>query len=159
MRPTFDQIIAYTGSVFEVQAREIKGKRRTDRVVIPRNLALYLGYHMTGHSMSALAKMLDKNHTTVMHAINSAENKLQRDGEYRRKAMAILNKLDGKIAATKRVIEREKRVPKSLAEKLGISETAYKNGVRGTWPADMRFDMHPDVVTHRTGGEYVRGGV
>lgn len=157
MKPTLEKIIAFTGSEFQVQAKEIRSKRRTQRVVIARNLVCYLGYKIGGHSKKNIGRLLGRDHTTIMHAIDSAEERLRKSGEFRGKTMTVLNRIEGKLEDTKRIIEKQSRArtKKSEAEVIGISETAYKNGVRGVWPEGMMFDLHPDANDPKKAGKRV----
>lgn len=73
-KPTL-QIIREVLQAFPgVSVDDIKGSRRTDNIVKPRQLAMYEVYRQRPDmSYPAIARIFNRDHTTVMHAVKKIE--------------------------------------------------------------------------------------
>ena len=70
------------GEYFSVTVEEIKGKRRTKQVVLPRQLAMFLAHELTDLTLEAIARGFEKkDHTTVMHACEKVRGLIGKDAE------------------------------------------------------------------------------
>jgi chromosomal replication initiator protein len=59
---------------FSVSEDELLGKRRPKRIVIPRQIAMYLSYSLTDQTLQAIGDAYGgRDHTTVVHACNKME--------------------------------------------------------------------------------------
>jgi chromosomal replication initiation ATPase DnaA len=69
---------------FELQLAELTGPRRTKRVVLPRQLAMYLCRDLTGASLPAVGRAFGgRHHTTVIHAVDTVRGLLTQDPRLR----------------------------------------------------------------------------
>lgn len=78
---TVDTIIKVTAEHFKVSPYDLKGKKRTKRFVIPRQVAMYLSREMTVYSTTEIGTDFGRDHTTVMHAIERIESLTKTDTE------------------------------------------------------------------------------
>jgi chromosomal replication initiator protein len=86
----FEEVAAY----FNVRVSDIKGRRRTKQVVMPRQLSMYLIRKLTDHSLPEIGELCGgRDHTTVMHACESVESDLKKD----QKVKEIVGKLTALI--------------------------------------------------------------
>jgi chromosomal replication initiator protein len=72
----FEEVAAY----FNVRVSDIKGRRRTKQMVVPRQLSMYLIRKLTDHSLPEIGELCGgRDHTTVMHACESVESDMKKD--------------------------------------------------------------------------------
>src|SRR5579871_941665 len=57
------------GAHYGVSLREINSSRRSRHVAFSRHMAMYLCRELTGHSYPALGRAFDRDHTSVMYAV------------------------------------------------------------------------------------------
>ena len=70
---------------FQVKLSELKSKKRSRSVVVPRQIAMYLARKYTHHSLPDLGEAFGgKDHTSVLHSIRKVEKMLKEDEEMRR---------------------------------------------------------------------------
>jgi len=81
---TVDDIIKVTAEHFKVAPYDLKGKKRTKSFVIPRQIAMFLAREMTAFSTTEIGSDFGRDHTTVMHAIERIENKVNTDLELKK---------------------------------------------------------------------------
>lgn len=79
---------------FNIELSELKGKCRSQDIVTPRQVAMYLGRELTGLSLPALGKAFGRDHSTVLHACRKIEEKIARDKAF----AALITELSRKIA-------------------------------------------------------------
>ena len=64
---------------------ELLGKGRTNRVVFPRHVAMYLSRALTRCSLTDIGRRFGgRDHTTVIHALHSIEQRIRKTTELRR---------------------------------------------------------------------------
>ena len=64
-------------SHFEIKLEEITGKRRLRKLVVPRQVAMYLSHDMTEETLQNIgASFGGRDHTTVLHAYNKIQREL-----------------------------------------------------------------------------------
>jgi len=82
--PTVAQIIGAVCQEFKLSRSEIASARRTARVALPRQVAMYLCRHHTDAPLGAIgAELGGRAHSTVWHAIGAIEKRLARDAALR----------------------------------------------------------------------------
>lgn len=65
---------------FGITLAEMKGKKRTKEIVLPRQVAMYLSRELTDNSLPKIGKEFGgKDHTTVIHAHEKIENLKEED--------------------------------------------------------------------------------
>jgi chromosomal replication initiator protein len=79
---TVAQIQKVVGDHFGLKVEELKAKRRTKNLVLPRQLAMYLARELTDLSLPKIGEEFGgRDHTTVLHACDRISQSLERDPE------------------------------------------------------------------------------
>ncbi|MGI6466028.1 MAG: chromosomal replication initiator protein DnaA [Sphaerochaetaceae bacterium] len=77
---TIDTIIRVVADYFNISPYDIKGKKRTKSVVLPRQIAMYIGRSITDYSTTEIGyEFGGRDHTTVMHSVQKIEGLSQND--------------------------------------------------------------------------------
>jgi chromosomal replication initiator protein len=77
---SMDNIIRVVAEYFALTPNDLKGKKRSQNIVFPRQLAMYIGREMTDYSTTELGQDFGgRDHTTVMHSIDKIKGKLISD--------------------------------------------------------------------------------
>jgi chromosomal replication initiator protein len=83
--PTVDRIITEVCEHFRLTRDEIGSARRTARIALPRQLAMYLCRQHTDAPLNRIgAELGGRDHSTVVHALAAIERRLQNDVAFRR---------------------------------------------------------------------------
>ncbi len=87
-----DEVCRHYGVTLE----DIKGERRTRRVVTPRQVAMYLCRELTDSSLPQIGQSFGgRDHTTVMHAIQRVSRQLAHEGELYAAVQTLTLRLKG----------------------------------------------------------------
>lgn len=79
---TVETIQEQVGRYFEIDLKDLKGKRKNKQLVWPRQIAMYLCRKHTSSSFPELGqKFGGKDHTTIIHAVNKIEEAIAQDPE------------------------------------------------------------------------------
>lgn len=79
-RLSADLILEEVAKYFNVRVSDIKGRRRTKQVVLPRQTAMYLIRKLTEHSLPEIGEVCgNRDHTTILHACERIEAGLKKD--------------------------------------------------------------------------------
>jgi chromosomal replication initiator protein len=76
-------ILFAVGRYYGVNADELKGKSRHKQIVVPRQIAMYLLREEAHLSTPDIGRLLNRDHTTVLHALKQVLNDIARDGPSR----------------------------------------------------------------------------
>jgi chromosomal replication initiator protein len=68
-----DAIVLAVASHYGITREQLKGKRRTNSVALPRQVAMYLMRRQTTLSLAEIGRFFDRDHTTVIHACSKIE--------------------------------------------------------------------------------------
>jgi len=91
---TKDMIQKLTADLFGVKISDMKSKRRTKAVVLPRQVAMYLCRNFAGASLPEIGHFFGgKDHSTVIHACKVIEEKKEKDPELRAKMDMLIKQL------------------------------------------------------------------
>ncbi|MCF4125013.1 helix-turn-helix domain-containing protein [Methylobacterium sp. SyP6R] len=58
---------------------EMRGARRRNEDVKPRQVAMYLAHRLIGPGLSAIGRYFNRDHTTVLHAVRAVTEDAERD--------------------------------------------------------------------------------
>jgi chromosomal replication initiation ATPase DnaA len=87
---TVEHIKFVVAQAFGVTKLSLESARRTDNLVRPRQIAMYLANELTLHSMAFIGHRFgDRDHSTVHHAIEKIERLVQIDAELAEQIAAI----------------------------------------------------------------------
>jgi chromosomal replication initiator protein len=77
---SIDIIIRVVAEHFALSPNDLKGPKRTQNIVFPRQLAMYITGKITTYSTTEIGQYFgDRDHTTVMHSCQKIENQLLSD--------------------------------------------------------------------------------
>jgi len=77
-----DMIQKTVAEFFRVPPSELRAKKRTRNIVLPRQIAMYLSRQLTAHSLPEIGTAFGgKDHTTVLHSCKKIEQSLIIDRE------------------------------------------------------------------------------
>jgi len=77
---SMENIIRVVADYFSLTPNDLKSKKKTQNIVFPRQLAMYIGREMTDYSTTELGQEFGgRDHTTVMHSIEKISTKLLTD--------------------------------------------------------------------------------
>jgi chromosomal replication initiator protein len=91
---TPDRIQKVVADSFGVRSSDLKSKRRTNTIVLPRQVAMYLCRSLTALSLPETGNIFGgRDHSTVIHAIKTIEEKKERDPELKARIEMITKQL------------------------------------------------------------------
>ncbi len=91
---TTDRIQSVVCEHFGLKLADIKAKKRTKEIVLPRQIAMYLSKQLTGMSLSDIGKNFGgKDHATVIYACKQIEDKRSKDEVFNRMIESLLRKM------------------------------------------------------------------
>ena len=77
---SIDNVIRVVAEYFALTPNDLKGKKRSQNIVFPRQLAMFIGREMTDYSTTELGQEFGgRDHTTVMHSVDKIKAKLLTD--------------------------------------------------------------------------------
>lgn len=77
---TIDHIIRTVSEAYKVSANDLKGKKRTRSIVVPRQIAMFIAREITEYSTTELGlEFGGRDHTTVMHSCQKIDEQLKLD--------------------------------------------------------------------------------
>jgi len=74
-----DAIVLVTAAHYGITRDQLKSKRRTNSVALPRQIAMFLMRRQTTLSLSEIGRFFDRDHTTVIHACSKIERLMAED--------------------------------------------------------------------------------
>jgi chromosomal replication initiator protein len=84
-----------TAETFNVSFNDLmKKKTRQQVILIPRQVAMYLSRELTAASFTEIGRSFnDMHHSTVMNAIESVKNRMQKDADFHKLVHSLLNSI------------------------------------------------------------------
>ncbi len=79
---SFDEIVTAVCSRFSVRPIDLRSKRRSKNVVLPRQLAMYLCRRLMSVSFPHIGELFGRDHSTVMHATTVTERRIKEDAAF-----------------------------------------------------------------------------
>jgi chromosomal replication initiator protein len=87
----FQQIQDHVASEFGVSLKELKARRRSKNIVLPRQIAMYLSRKLTDASLPEIAEFFGgRDHTTVLYAYNKIKLDLEKNTDLKQKVNKII---------------------------------------------------------------------
>ncbi len=78
-----DSVMKLTADFYDISVTDIKGKKRTANIAKPRQLAMYLARKLTNLSTPELGKLFNRNHATILHAVQKIEKEIGLDEKFK----------------------------------------------------------------------------
>ena len=89
---SIDQILSSVARRFGVKVGDLQSKRRSQSIVLPRQVAMYLARRHTRYSLEEIGSLFGgKDHTTVLYALERVEERLRKDPPFRN-VLTLLSK-------------------------------------------------------------------
>ncbi|MBL9001720.1 MAG: chromosomal replication initiator protein DnaA [Phycisphaerae bacterium] len=96
--PTLQAIIAAVTEFYGVRLTELQSKGRQRSIALPRQVCMFLARRCTRHSLEEIGGFFGgRDHTTVMHAVDTVEEKRKADSDFD----LVLRSLEEKLRAAK----------------------------------------------------------
>ncbi|MGM0437697.1 MAG: chromosomal replication initiator protein DnaA [Bacillota bacterium] len=91
---TIDLIKKEVANYYKIEVKEMESKKRTQNIVFPRQIAMYLSRNMTDASLPQIGEEFGgRDHTTVIHSHNKIKEKFENDVDFQK----TIKKLKSKI--------------------------------------------------------------
>ncbi len=91
---TMQDILVRVAKEFGADADAVKGRGRRKELVQPRQVAMYLMRELTTHSFPEIGKFFsDRDHSTVMYAVQRVAETIEEDGDFERRVRVIRDDL------------------------------------------------------------------
>ena len=81
---------------YQVTPRDLISKSRKQRVVLPRQVAMYMGRLYTDQSLEAIARAFNRYHATVLYAINAVESHIRAKNDVSRQIEFLCKKIESR---------------------------------------------------------------
>jgi len=92
---TIESLQETVASHFNISSDLLRARTRKKEIVVPRQIAMYLCKHLTDSSLKTIGLHFGgRDHTTVIHAHQTIEEKLQKNAQLKRDVETILSRLD-----------------------------------------------------------------
>jgi chromosomal replication initiator protein len=82
-------ILTAVSRYYGVKLDELKGKARHKQIVVPRHIAMYLLCEDAGLSSPEVGRLLNRDHTTVLHGLKLVATDIARDGPARAAVVGV----------------------------------------------------------------------
>jgi chromosomal replication initiator protein len=93
---TIEQIQKMVAEFFGLKLQEMKSRKRTKEIAMPRQVAMYLCKQLTDSSLSDIGKNFGgKDHATVIYACRQMENRRAKEEEFNKKIENLANRIKG----------------------------------------------------------------
>lgn len=86
-------MVGIVARAWRVDAESLFAHTREQRVVTPRHVAMYALRHISKMSFPEVGKVFDRDHSTVIHGVNSIHRRMSRDRYFRLTVTGILRQI------------------------------------------------------------------
>ncbi len=93
INPTPEFIIKAVAKYFKTDADTILGKNRSQEIVNTRKTAIFMVNDMTDLSSTQIAKIFNRDHSTILHSIKSLKEELNRDPKKKEQLQDVKNSI------------------------------------------------------------------
>ena len=89
-----DQVIQLVGDHYNLSSEDLKSKKRTNKIAIPRMIAMYIcRIYLNENLVKIGLEFGGKNHTTVMHAVDKIKKDITNNEELNNEIQKIVDKI------------------------------------------------------------------
>lgn len=92
-RSSLNEIVRLVCQEYNISEIELMAFRRHKLPCAARQVAMYLAKRATHQSFPQIARFFNRDHTTVLHAVNITEIRMHRDHEFQRRVNALRSRL------------------------------------------------------------------
>ena len=86
---TAHAVLTAVARYFEVTVGDLQGKARHKHIVVPRHIAMYLLREDAHQSTPEIGRLLNRDHTTVLHGLKQVAGDIARDGPARQAVRGV----------------------------------------------------------------------
>jgi chromosomal replication initiator protein len=92
---SLERICRMTAETYNISFQDLmKKKSRKQIILLPRQVAMYLSRELTAASFTEIGRNFnDMHHSTVMNAIDSVKNRMQKDADFHKLVHSLLNSI------------------------------------------------------------------
>lgn len=90
---TIEDILRHITQKYNLESRDLLSKSRQASIVAPRQIAMYLSRKLTNLSLMDIGRSFQRDHTTVIHAVDKIERSVQEDEEFKTQIQSLINDL------------------------------------------------------------------
>ena len=95
---SIEEIQTAVAKKYNVSMAQILSSERTQSIVTPRQLAMYIARKFTMKSLPEIAKLFDKTHATIIHGVRNIEKRLDVEDDLKITLEEILSEFGYKLA-------------------------------------------------------------
>lgn len=95
---TIEEIQQIVAKKYNVSMAQILSMERTQSLVTPRQLAMYISRKLTTKSLQEIATAFDKRHATILHGVKCIKERLENEPELKSSLEEIVNSVGYKIS-------------------------------------------------------------
>lgn len=89
-----DQVIQLVGDHYNISVEDLKSKKRTNKIAIPRQIAMYIcRVYLNENLVKIGLEFGGKNHTTVMHAVDKIKKEIINKEDLNNEIQKIVDKI------------------------------------------------------------------
>ena len=88
-----DTIIKVIAEEYGLSSADIKGKKRTKNIIMPRQIAMYIAREITEFSTTEIGAEFGRDHTTVVHSCQKIEEAIQADSKFDSKIQLLIRNI------------------------------------------------------------------
>ena len=94
-RATFQDVLTAISEYYSISIQEMIGHRRTKEILLPRQIAMFIGRKRLNLSFSRLGELFShRDHTTVMSAVKKIESAMVKDSQLLREVRSLERELE-----------------------------------------------------------------
>lgn len=91
---TIEQIQKSVAEAFNIKCQDMKSKKRTKEIAIPRQIAMYISKRLLDLSLSDIGKKFGgKDHATVIYSCKQVEERMSNDDDFKRLVDDLMNRI------------------------------------------------------------------
>ncbi len=91
---TIDSIKKLVCKEYEVTEKDLVSKSRKQKVVRPRQVAMYLARRFTDSPLEVIGKSFNRYHATALHSIGAVEKELKKNGAFQKQIELLEKKIE-----------------------------------------------------------------
>ena len=107
--------------VFNIDEKDLLGKKRSSEFTVPRHLMYYIGTQKIGLSYTQTGRYFNKDHTSIIHGTKVAEVRLSEDKGFRKNLKKVLE-------LAEEIQERQLLAMKESSERLRVIQSRGEEG-------------------------------
>ncbi len=88
---TIEEIQSAVARKYAVSMSQILSAERTQSIVTPRQMAMYIARKFTTKSLQEIAKVFDKSHATILHGVKTIGKRMEVEDELRKELEEIIS--------------------------------------------------------------------